>query len=270
MSSTPRHWLFATTFLFTLVSPACILAETIFLKDGNTHSATEMRRDGAFVFLKIKGTDGGLADTLVPLNQVERIEFGESPVLAEAQELARNGDVAGVLEKTAALAKAQRIYADVPGNQWLEVMRLRLPAIALTADPESFAELQKIWTPTGDPELDIAFRLLVAEKTDLEGARTARKALAKPGASTLPAALSWLALGEEALQAKQWDAALHYFLSVEVFVAHQRALQPTALLGAIRAFIGKEERAKATVLQAELKQEYPKAPQTVVGEQLVR
>ncbi len=240
-----------------LLLPGLLPAETVFLKDGKVHAAKEMRRDGNFLFLKVPGPNGALADVLTPLNQVDRVDFGDPPELSEARQLARAGDAAGVLEKTAAAAGFFRGFSDVPGNQWAEVMRLRLPALAVKGDDTSMAELQKQWTPTGEQELDTAYRLLVAAQTDPAGAKTAWNALAQPGAGTLAAGISWLALGKAALEAKQWKDALRAFLSVEVFLPSQRLLQPAALLGAARAFVESGERAKAAALVEEIKAEYP-------------
>ena len=245
------------TLLLFLLLPSLLPAETVFLKDGKVHAAREMRRDGNFLFLKVPGPGGALADILAPLNQVDRVDFGDPPALSEARQMARAGDAAGVLEKTAAAAVFFRGFADLPGNQWAEVMRLRLPALAAKGDAASLAELQKQWTPTGDPELDTAYRLLAAAQTDPAGARTAWSALAQPGAGTLAAGISWLALGKAALEARQWKDALRAFLSVEVFIPSQRLLQPLALLGAARAFLESGERAKAAALVEEIKTEYP-------------
>ncbi len=237
--------------------PLSLGAETVFLKDGKVHAAREIRRDGNFLFLKVAQADGSQTEVITPINQIERVDFGEVPALAEARQLARSGDAASVLEKTATPAASARGMSDVPGNLWPEIIRLRLPAIAVSGSTEALAELQKQWTPTGDAELDTAYRLLVAGQNDPAGARTARAALAQPGANTLAAGLAWLTHGEEALAGKQWKEAVRAFLSVEVFVPGQRLLQPKALLGAAQAFIASGARAKAMPLLEEVKAEYP-------------
>lgn len=245
--------------LLFLALPALLDAETVFLKDGKVHAAKEMRRDGNFLFLKVAGQNGAVADILTPLNQVDRVDFGDPPVLSEARQMARMGDAAGVLEKTASAASFFRGLSDVPGSLWPDVMRLRLPALAVKGDVTALSELQKQWTPTGDAELDTAYRLLVAAQSDPAGAQTAWKALALPGAGTLGAGISWLALGTAALEAKQWKSAVRSFLSIEVFLPSQRLLQPAALMGAARAFLESGERAKAAALVEEIKAEYPSA-----------
>lgn len=250
----PIYWC-----VLALLTPVMAHSDSVFLKDGKVYPAKDLRKEGSFIFFKAQGPDGNPADIVSPLNQVERVEFTEFPALAEARQMARQGDAAGVLEKTVAAAVFFRGYSDVPGNQWADVMRLRLPALAAGKTDTALMELQAQWTPTGDAELDTAYRLLLAAKNDLPGAQTAWKALAQPGANSLAAGISWLELGKEALAEKRWTDAISAFLSVEVFVPTQRLLQPKALIGAARAFVAKGEKAKAAALVEDIKSEYPKA-----------
>lgn len=243
--------------IFTLCLPLGLHAQTILLKDGKTHSTREIRRDGNFLFYKTQAPDGAPSETVTPLNQIERIDFGDLPALNEARQFSKAGNSVGVIEKTAEPAAFFRNYSDVSGNQWTEVMRLRLPALAVAGSEIQLTELQSQWTPTGDQEIDTAYRLILAGRTDRTGAHTAWGALAQPGASSLSAGISWLELGNAALQAKQWNAAVRAFLSIEVFLPQQRLLQPKALLGAAKAFIQKGEASKATALLEEVKTEYP-------------
>jgi hypothetical protein len=242
-----------------LFLPFSVFGEFVFTKDGKVHTTKEIRRDGNFLLFKSLAADGSQTDAVTPLNQIERVDFGDPPSLAEARQLAKQGDAVGVIEKTTEAASFFRGYTDVPGNQWLEVMRLRLPALAIAGNSAQFADLQTQWTPTGDTEIDTAYRLTVAKLNDPEGARKAWNALAQPGANSLSAGISWLELGNEALAAKQWNAALRAFLSVEVFLTQQRLLQPKALLGAAKAFVQKGDKNKAAALVEEIKTEYPKA-----------
>lgn len=250
---------FRVLSLAALLFSSSLPAETVFLKDGKANQAKELRRDAGFLFYKATAPDGAQTETITPLNQVERIEFGDLPSLEEARAQAKQGDATGVLEKTAQPATVARNYSDIPGNQWAEVMRLRLPALAVAGTDQHITNLQAQWTPTGDQELDTACKLILAAKNDPNGARTAWKALAQPGASSLSAGISWLGIGNDALRAKQWNTAIRAFLSVEVFVTQQKLLQPTALLGAAKAFVQKGEIGKATSLVEEIKKDYPSA-----------
>ncbi len=249
----------ALLFIGSLLWLAPVLsAQTLHLKTGKVVTTSNVRREANFLFAKITGPDGAPAEEVVPIQQVDRIEFGEVAAVAEARKLALEGNTAEVLEKTAALITTFRPYAEIPGSPWPDIMRLRLPAVAVSDSRELWEELQKTWVPTGDSELDTAFRLLAA---DPAGAKLARKALAVSGAGSLAAGLSWLALGEEALAAKAWKDAIRAFLSVEVYLPHHPLLQPRALLGAARAYQGNGETGKAAAMLDEVKSEYPKAPE---------
>ena len=258
-----------SALLLLLISPRGA-AQTLQLKDGKVFYAKELRRDGNFLLLKATKPDGTVTDELVQIPQLERIDFPEPPTLAEARQLAQNGNASGVLEKTSETATFFRTYADLPGNPWPEVMRLRLPALAVAGTTELLADLQKNWVPTGDTELDTAYRLLTAPRNDPTGVQTAWKALAQPGAGTLAAGISWLELGRTALESKQWRDALRAFLSVEVFVPQQRLLLPKALLGATKAFLEKGDRAKASTFAQEIASDFPNTPEAAAAAELLK
>ena len=256
--------------LLCLALPSVGSAQTVQLKDGKILFAKEMRREGNFLCLKIATPDGSVKDELVQLPQLERIDFGELQALVEARQAAESGDAAGVLEKTAQPAVFFRTYAELPGSLWPDVMRLRLPALAVAGTVEMLSELQKTWAPTGDPELDTAFRLLAAGQNDPAGARTAWKALAQSGAGSLAAGLSWLEIGQTELAAKQWRSAARAFLSVEVFVPQHRLLLPKALLGAAKAFKEKGDHAKAAALIRDLESDFPGTPEVAAAADLLK
>jgi hypothetical protein len=253
-----------------LLLPAPAAAQTVQLKDGKVFHAKEIRRDGNFLFVKAAKPDGSITDELVQIPQLERIEFPESPSLAEARQRAQTGDAVGVIESTTEPANFFRTYADLPGNPWGEIMRLRLPALAVAGTPELLADLQKNWVPTGDAEIDTAYRLLTAARDDAASARTAWKALAQPGAGSLAAGISWLELGNAALESKQWRDAIRAFLSVEVFVPQYRVLLPKALLGATKAFLGKADRAKASAYSQELTSDFPSTREAAAAGELLK
>ena len=256
--------------LLCLAPPSGGSAQTVQLKDGKILFAKEMRREGNFLFLKIATPDGTVKDELVQLPQLERVDFGELPALVEARQAAQSGDAAGVLEKTAQPAVFFRTYADLPGSLWPDVMRLRLPALAVAGTPEMLSELQKTWAPTGEVELDTAFRLLAAGQNDPAGARTAWKALAQPGAGSLAAGISWLEIGQAELAAKQWRSAARAFLSVEVFVPQHRLLLPKALFGAAKAFKEKGDHAKVASLIRDLESEFNGTPEGAAAADLLK
>lgn len=256
--------------LLLIASPFSGHAQTVQLKDGKVLFAKEMRREGNFLFLKVSTPNGAVTDELVQLPQLERIDFGELPALVEARQLAQAGDAKGVLEITSQPAVFFRTYADLPGSLWPDVMRLRLAALAVAGTSEMLSELQKSWLPTGDPELDTAFRLIVAGQNDPAGARTAWKALAQPGAGTLTAGISWLETGQAALKAKQWREAVRAFLSVEVFVPQQRLLLPKALLGAATAFKEKGDHGKAAAFVHEIGADFPGTPEAAAAADLLK
>ena len=261
-------------FVFLSLLASCLPAlhaQDVLLKDGKFIRSQGVRREGNFLFVKVANAEGTVSETLLQLNLVERIAFGEPPSLLEVRQKAAAGNAEAVLTKTEALLPVARPFADIPGNLWPELVRLRLSALAATPRPEALAELQKQWIPIDDPDLEAAAKLLASNQpgADRKTLEQTWKGLAVPGAATLSAGIAWLELGTAALEAKQWKPALRAFLSVEVFVSNHRLLQPRALLGAIRAFVGLENLTEAKALLQELQTEYPSTPEFKQATELI-
>ncbi|MEI6712789.1 MAG: hypothetical protein WCO60_03495 [Verrucomicrobiota bacterium] len=246
-------------------------AEDVFLKDGKVVRAQGLRREGNFLFVRTVNAEGVGSEALLQFSQVERIAFGDPPAMVEARKLANAGNAAAVLEKTASLVPSTRLFADVPGNLWADLVRLRLPAIAILKDRDALSELQKQWVVTGDADLEEALKLVVESQAagDSKASLQRWKSVAVPGATSLTAGLAWLELGKAALEAKQWKEAVRAFLSVEVFVANYRILHPPALLGAIRAFVSSGELKDAKIRMEVLQAEFPNSAELRLAAELM-
>lgn len=248
-------------FLWLAVLLLPISGQEIVMKDGKIHKAKEMRREGQFIFYKSLAPDANVTEGVVGIAQIQSIVFPELEGFADARVASASGHASRVLQITEPLLPGVRANADLPGSQWADLMRLHVPALAVAGTEESFSALQKQWVSTGDIDLDNAAKVLFLSQADRDKARLAWKALAKPGASSLGAGISWLALGQEAFDAKDWGSAIRAFLSVEVFVPSQRVLHPRALLGAVQAMVGAGDEVQAQRLLVELKAEYPETPE---------
>ena len=247
-------------FIFVLLLSPLVFplpAQEIMMKDGTIHKATEMRREGLFIFYKTLAPNTSVTEGVVGVAQIQSIVFPELEGFAEARIAAARGHALKVLRITERLVPAVRVHADLPGSHWADLMRLHVPALVVGGNLEAVSALQKQWISTGDTDLDNAAKVLFLNNSDREKAGLAWAALAKPGASSLGAAIAWLCIGQEALEAKKWGVAIRSFLSVELFVPAQRVLHPGAWLGAIRGMLGAGDEVQARRLLAELKSEYP-------------
>jgi hypothetical protein len=249
-------------FLWVLVLP--LSADDVFCKDGKAHRGLVLRREAGILFGRSAAPkDVQEQETVIVLNQVERIVFSEPAALREMRQAAYAGDARSVVDKGAQLILEHRPWADVPGNYWKELMRAQVPALVALGDNEGLQNLIKAWIPTGDLDLDDSARLLGMRAGGVDRAaflELCKKATAgSPG--TLVAAISWLELGREALAQKQWPVAVRHFLSVEVFASPWRLLLPEALLGAVRATAANGQPAQASVYARDLQSEYANTPQ---------
>jgi hypothetical protein len=253
-----RSLLHAFALLAIGLTPSVAPGQEVITRDGKITRTQGLRRDGNFLFLKPVKSEGA-PETLIPTVQVERIVFSEPSELAEAKSLAASGNAEAVLEKTKPLLAFARPFADLNANLWPEILRLHLAAIASSAHSESLGELQKIWVPTGDADIDGAYKLIASMAPGAD--RTSFEALwrshARPGATTLCAALSWLELGESALKAGNWNEAIRAFLSIEVFAAKHSLIQPRALLGAAKGLKARGDSRESASLLSDLSTLYP-------------
>jgi hypothetical protein len=245
-----------------LMLPLC--ADDVFCKDGKVHRGMVLRREAGILFGRsATPKDGQEQETVIVLNQVERVVFTEPAALREVRQAAYAGDARAVVEKNAQLIAEHRQWADVSGNYWRELMRAQVPALYALGENEELQKLVTAWIPTGDLDLDDCVRLLGLRPNGAEQGsflELCKKATAgSPG--TLVAAIGWLELGRDALAQKQWTVAVRHFLSVEVFASPWRLLLPEALLGAVRATAANAQPAQAAVYGRDLQSEYAHTPQ---------
>ncbi|MEI6712249.1 MAG: tetratricopeptide repeat protein [Verrucomicrobiota bacterium] len=243
-------------------------AEDVLLKDGNVVRGVGLRREGAFIF----GRPEGGQDVLIPANTVTRIIFKESSGLRDARDGFYAGDSKAVLDNTLAEMTYHRIWVDMPGSIWPALMRLRVPAVVATGRPAEVTELLKDWTATGDPEIEAAVALLKLKSSGagVEEMTKAWNAATEGNVGTLSAAISWLELGNAASEAKDWPAAIRYYVSVQVFAPTWRPLHPAALLGAVKACIANQQTEQAATFLDDLKTDYPRSSQAKAAEKLVK
>lgn len=244
------------------------ICEDVFLKDGTVVRNVGLRREGTFVFGKPEGGQ----DVLIPVNTITRIAFRESGGLRDARDGNYAADSRTVIDNTGAELTYHRLWIDLPGSMWPTIMKLRVPALVAAGKTSELEELFKEWTPTGDPELEAAVALL---KLKLSGASKedltkAWKAAVEGNVGTMSAALAWIELGNMAAEAKDWDAAIRYYVSVQVFAPNWRPLHPMALFGAVKTCLANEQPGQAIPFSDDLKTEYPRSSQAKAAEKLVK
>jgi hypothetical protein len=243
-------------------------AEDLLLKDGNLIRGVGIRREGQFLFAKPEAGQ----EQIVPLANVARITFRESQGLRDARLAFKDGESRSIISNTGSELTYHRIWVDMPGSVWLPIMELRVPALAAAGRPDDVAELIREWVATGNPDLDTAVALMKlkeskAPKEELMKAYTAATA---GNPSTLTAAIAWLELGNLALEARDWAAAIRNFVSVQVFAPKWRPLHPSAMLGCVKACVGNEQPDHAVPFLEDLKNEFPKSSQSRIAPTLVR
>jgi hypothetical protein len=258
---------------FAVACAATALGDDVYYKaDGKVLRGLTLRRQENLVFGKsIVPSAASDEMQIIAVQQIERIAFTEPAALLEARKAALAGDALAALEKASSVAQEHRPWADIPGNLWREAIRIQIASmLALQRDPELRALCQN-WIPTEDLELEETVRLLSLQTSPMEK-ETIQSAYQKAVAlnpGSLPAVVSYLAMGKSALESRQWKAATKAFLSVPIFAPHWKVLHPPALLGVVRAFLGDGQRPLAARYAEDLKSDFPHAPENSIAETLL-
>lgn len=249
------------------VSTACV-AEDVELKDGTVHRGVGLRRDGAFVFAKPEGGQ----DIVIPVNTIKQIAFRESSNLREAREAFYGGDSRRVLDGVVSEATYHKIWVDIPGAIWNQIMRLRVPAVAASGKVTDMSDLVRDWVPTGDAELEAGYALikLRASGAGDDELKKAWLSAVESNPGSLASAIAWLELGKAASDSKDWLTAIRHFVSLQVFAPTWRVLHPSALLGAVKASAALNQWEQVTNFCSEMKTDYPRAAQTKEAEKITK
>jgi len=248
----------------------CGSAQDIYQKDGKVVRAASLRRDGGLVFAKLTSQGENQETVMVAVNSIERIAFPEDPLIREAMAHAYAGDAPSVLKKTTQSYSYARQWLDVEGNTMATVLRLMIPSLIAAGKKSDLSKLLETWVPTKDPDLETVVRLLRlkerGDQGDMFEMECRRLVEGSPG--TMSAAVAWIYLGRNALEARQWTSAIRAFTSLRLFSQSWRVLQPVALLGALEACRGNGSSEQASIFLSDLESEYPKSAQAGIARSL--
>lgn len=243
-------------------------AQSLVLRDGTNVPVTRLRREGQTLMSSVAAGEVGY-----PVANIARLEFPEPPQIAAASELITQGKLA---EAGKDLDPVLAFYApirDIPGNYWLAAARLKVNVLLeLGREAEAKALLALLAAQALDrPAADLARLRLVAGFPVPPGqedkALAACDAILNGGESTPRDvdAEAWLLKGKLLLGRREFQPALLAYLHLPTLYYDQRRLQPAALLGSGRAYVGLKDEERARRAFADLQKEFPAAPETTAA-----
>ena len=248
------------------VLPAASWAQTLVLRDGTSVPVTRLRREGQTVMNAVSAGEVGY-----PVANIARLDFPEPPQLAAAGELLAQGKAAEAGRELDPVVNFYAPLRDLPGNYWVPAARLKANALTeLGRDPEAKALWTQLAAQTLDrPAADLARLRLVAGFPVPPGQED--KALAAcdailnapntaSGGNAVPRdidAEAWVLKGKLLLGRKEFQPALLAYLHLPTLYHDQRRLQPAALLGSGRAYLGLKDEDRARRAFADLQTDFP-------------
>lgn len=244
---------------------ATLRAEDVITTDGQTYSASALKRSGEMLMIKVTVAGGsGAMEMGLPVARIAKVKFVEPPELAKALAAAGKGNAAQVLDLTENYVTSQAEFKDLRGSWWLEMARPRLLALAASGKDVECAELARKIGSLKSPGAESLSRggALFAPLASLDFQAVA------VGVTGLPrlggdqgSALAQLALGKALLLKKDYLAALKAFLTIKVFYPSTALLQPAALMGAADSYLGLKDQKHAAQSFGDIVRDWPDSAQ---------
>lgn len=251
---------------------ASLQAENITLKDGKIVAAKTLRRKGDTVFATIDlpiteiGKPPRVAEIGHPVDQIEKIDFPEPPLLKTVPDLIADGNAPKALEELEPLLKYFEGFAEIAGSWWSDLALLKVQAlVAVKREAEAEPLAKQVSKLTKDPETVRAANAQIAACLLRRGQHAEALELSN---SVLKAASGHATLATAAvtrglclLDRKDWEGALLAFLEVPVLHPDQKILKVPSMLGAGRSYFGIEDFKRAKDTLNELIKLFPNSPE---------
>lgn len=259
--------LLSALILLGSFAPAAF-AQSLVLRDGTNVPVSRLRREGQTIMNSVAAGEVGY-----PVANIARLEFPEPAQLAAAGELLTQGKAAEASKDLDPIIAFYGPLRDIPGSHWLAAARLKANALVeLGREAEARAILSQLAAQTLDkPAADLARLRLVAGFPVPAGqedkALAACDAILNAGESTPRDvdAEAWLLKGKLLLGRREFQPALLAYLHLPTLYYDQRRLQPAALLGSGRAYVGMKDEERARRAFADLQADFPGSPENAAG-----
>ena len=248
------------------------LAENLTLKDGKVIAAKSLRRQGDSIMatVELPATEVGkppkTAEIGHPVNQIEKIEFPDPPILKTAPNMIAEGNAAKALAEIEPVLKYFESFLEIPGSWWTDVALLKVQAlVALKRDAEAEPLARQVSKLTKDAETVRAVNAQIAacllRRGQFAQALELSDSVLKAATGNATLATASVTKGLCLLDRKDWEGALLAFLAVPVFHPEQKILMGPSMLGSGRSYFGMEDFKRAKETLNELITSLPNSPE---------
>jgi tetratricopeptide (TPR) repeat protein len=239
--------------LLALGLPAAGLqAQAIVLKGGVRINAGSFGVSDGKITQKVKLSNGKEAESSVPLESIDHMEWPEVREVLEAQTLLAEGKTKEALEELQSAKDYFKPFKAIKGNPYNEISFAHVEALDQAGDFDTLIRtLPEVDAMKWDDEHKLKLKLVKLNmqrrtSSDQEAVLSEAEDLLSETDDAAICARLWMTIADIHVKRKRWEEALMAYLHVPVFYGSQGNLVPQAELSAARA-LAKLERFKDAV-----------------------
>jgi tetratricopeptide (TPR) repeat protein len=243
--------------LLSLIALLCLPAadlhaQAIVLKDKSRINAGSFSVADGKITRKVRLSNGKEAESSLPFDSIDHLEWPEVREVLEAQTLLSEGKTKEALEELLKAKEFFKPFKAIKGNPYNEIAFAQVEALDQAGDFDSLIRvLPEVEAMKWDDDHKLKLRLVklnMQRRTsgDQEAVLSeAQEILSETDDAAICARL-WMTIAEIHTKRERWEEALMSYLHIPVFYGGQGSLVPQAELAAART-LAKMERFKDAV-----------------------
>lgn len=250
------------TLVFTCLPVSGLLSQQIVLKDGSRLNAGSFAVADGKISKKVKLPNGSEATSVIPLDQIDRLEWPEVREVLEAQTLLAEGKTKQAIDELQKARDYFKPFKAVKGNPYNDISFALVEALDQAGDFDALIRvLPEVEGMKWGDENKLKLRLVklnMQRRTsgDQEAVLSqAEDILSETDDANISARL-WMTIGDIHVKRERWEQALMSYLHVPVFFGSQGTIVPQAELSAARALTKLERFQDAVAFYQRLMEQY--------------
>jgi tetratricopeptide (TPR) repeat protein len=249
--------------VLALCLPAAGLhAQAIVLKDKSRINAGSFGVKEGKITRKVKLSNGQEAESAIPFDSIDHLEWPEVREVLEAQTLLAEGKTKEALEELQKAKDYFKPFKSIKGNPYNEIAFSYVEALDQAGDFDSLIRvLPEVEAMKWDDEHKLKLKLVklnMQRRTsgDQEAVLSEALDILKETDDATICARLWMTIAEIHAKRERWEEALMSYLHVPVFYGSQGSLVPQAELAAARTLAKMERFQDAVTFYQRITEQY--------------
>jgi tetratricopeptide (TPR) repeat protein len=254
--------LFLLSLLALCLPAAGLRAQAIVLKGGVRINAGSFGVSDGKITQKVKLSNGKEAESSIPFESIDHLEWPEVREVLEAQTLLAEGKTKEALEELQTAKDFFKPFKAIKGNPYNDISFAQVEALDQAGDFDALIRaLPEVDAMKWDDDHKLKLKLVklnMKRRTspDQEAVLTEAEDLLRETDDAAICARLWMTIADIHVKRKRWEEALTAYLHVPVFYGSQGNLVPQAELSAARALTKLERFKDAVGFYERIEQQY--------------